>query len=429
MPARPSSMDSRMHILFLTDNFPPEVNAPASRTFEHCREWVTAGHEVTVITCAPNFPKGQVFAGYQNRIWQSEEMDGIRVIRVWSYITRNEGLIKRTLDYISFMAAAILASIFVRRVDVIVGTSPQFFTACAAYAVSTMKSRPWIFELRDIWPESIRAVGALKKERLLNLLEKLELFLYRKATAVVSVTNSFKQNLSNRGIDPGKIFVVTNGVDTSHFLPAPKDQALLVELNLNDAFVAGYIGTHGMAHGLDTVIDAAKILADSEHAAKIRIVMLGDGAQRQRLEDRAKAEGLNNIQFISSVPKSDVTRYWSILDASIIHLKKSELFKTVIPSKMFECMGMAIPILHGVEGESAEIVITNEIGVTFESENHIQLVERLLALYGDWEMRERLSRNGPLAAIQYDRKALAQKMLAVIERCVILEADSKVHVI
>ncbi len=246
---------------------------------------------------------------------------------------------------------------------------------------------------------------------------------------MVSVTNSFKQNLSNRGIDPGKIFVVTNGVDTSHFLPAPKDQALLVELNLNDAFVAGYIGTHGMAHGLDTVIDAAKILADSEHAAKIRIVMLGDGAHRQRLEDRAKAEGLNNIQFISSVPKSDVTRYWSILDASIIHLKKSELFKTVIPSKMFECMGMAIPILHGVEGESAEIVITNEIGVTFESENHIQLVERLLALYGDWEMRERLSRNGPLAAIQYDRKALAQKMLAVIERCVILEADSKVHVI
>jgi len=408
-----------MHILFLSDNFPPEVNAPASRTFEHCREWVKAGHQVTVITCVPNFPKGKVFVGYRNRVWQSEDMEGIRVIRVWSYITRNEGFAKRILDYLSFMVTAVLASLFVRRVDVIVGTSPQFFTACAAYAVGAVKRRPWIFELRDIWPESIRAVGAMKKERLLDLLERLELFLYRKATAMVSVTNAFKQNLVDRGIDPAKIFVVTNGVDTSRFAPIPKDQALLADLQLNDAFVAGYIGTHGMAHGLDTVIDAAKVLANTERAARIRIVMLGDGAHRQRLEDRAKDEGLNNIQFINSVPKSQVTRYWSILDASIIHLKKSELFTTVIPSKMFECMGMAIPILHGVEGESADIVIKHEIGLTFEPENHLALVERLLVLHDDWEVRERLARNGPLAALQYDRRALAEKMLAVIEGCAV----------
>lgn len=408
-----------MHILFLSDNFPPEVNAPASRTFEHCREWVKAGHQVTVITCAPNFPKGKVFAGYRNRVWQSEDMEGIRVIRVWSYITRNEGFAKRILDYLSFMVTAFLASLFVRRVNVIVGTSPQFFTAFAAYAVGAVKRRPWIFELRDIWPESIRAVGAMKKEHLLDVLERLELFLYRKATAVVSVTNAFKQNLVNRGIDPAKIFVVTNGVDTSRFAPIPKDQELLVDLNLNDAFVAGYIGTHGMAHGLDTVIDAAKVLINSERAARIRIVMLGDGAHRQRLEDRAKGEGLNNILFISTVPKSQVTRYWSILDASIIHLKKFELFTTVIPSKMFECMGMAIPILHGVEGESAEIVIKHEIGLTFEPENHLALVDRLLVLHDDWEVRERLARNGPLAALQYDRKALAEKMLAVIEGCAV----------
>jgi glycosyltransferase involved in cell wall biosynthesis len=406
-----------MHILFLSDNFPPEVNAPASRTFEHCREWVKAGHQVTVITCAPNFPKGKIFAGYHNRIWQSEDIEGIRVIRVWSYITRNEGFAKRILDYLSFMVTAFLASLFIRRVDVIVGTSPQFFTACAAFAVGTVKRRPWIFELRDIWPESIRAVGAIKKEWLLDLLERLELFLYRKATAVVPVTNAFKQNLVDRGIDPAKIFVVTNGVDTSRFAPIPKDQELLADLNLNDAFVAGYVGTHGMAHGLDTVIDAAKVLANSERAARIRIVMLGDGAHRQRLEKRAKGEGLNNIQFISTVPKNQVTRYWSILDASIIHLRKSELFTTVIPSKLFECMAMAIPVLHGVEGESAEIVIKYEIGLVFEPGNHLALVERLLVLHEDWEVRERLSRNGPFAALQYDRKVLAEKMLAVIEGC------------
>lgn len=406
-----------MHILFLTDNFPPEVNAPASRTFEHCREWVKSGHQVTVITCTPNFPKGKVFDGYRNRLWQSEIMDGIRVIRVWSYITRNEGFARRILDYMSYMVTAFVAALFVRRVDVIIGTSPQFFTACAAYAVSIIKCRPWVFELRDIWPESIRAVGAIKKERLLDLLESLELFLYRRATAVVSVTNAFKQNLVDRGISAEKIFVVTNGVDTSRFSPIPKDQELLAELNLKDSFVAGYIGTHGMAHGLDTLVDAAKILADSERTTRIRIMMLGDGAHRKRLEERARVEQLNNILFVNSVAKHQVVRYWSILDASIIHLKKSELFETVIPSKMFECMGMAIPILHGVEGESAEIVNQHGIGLAFEPENHFALVEQLLALHDDSDERERLARNGPVAARQYDRKMLAAKMLTIIENC------------
>jgi glycosyltransferase involved in cell wall biosynthesis len=372
---------------------------------------------VTVITCAPNFPSGKVFNGYRNRLWQAEDMEGMRVIRVWSYIARNDGFTKRIIDYLSFMVAACLAAIFVRRVDVIIGTSPQFFTACAAYATSVLKRRPWIFELRDIWPESIRTVGAMDGTRLLNLLEKLELFLYRKATRVVAVTNAFKQNLMDRGIDGAKISVVTNGVDTSRFMRIPKDQELLADLNLEGAFVAGYIGTHGMAHGLDTLIDAAHILANSPNFPDIRILMLGDGAHRERLENRAKAEGLKNIQFINSVPKHEVAKYWSILDVSIIHLKKSELFTSVIPSKMFECMGMAIPILHGVEGESAEIVHQHDIGLTFEPENHIELVERLIKLHDNRKVRERLASNGPIAALNFDRRLLAANMLSIIETC------------
>ena len=162
-----------VHVLFLTDNFPPEVNAPASRTYEHCREWVKAGHRVTVVTCAPNFPTGKVFPGYRNRLWSRETIDGIEVVRVWSYITANEGFLKRVLDYQSFMVSATIASLFVRKVDVVIGTSPQFFTACAAYAVGLVKRRPWIFELRDLWPESIKAVGAIKSGRAIAWLERL----------------------------------------------------------------------------------------------------------------------------------------------------------------------------------------------------------------------------------------------------------------
>jgi len=404
-----------MHILFLSDNFPPEVNAPASRTLEHCREWVKAGHKVTVITCAPNFPKGKLFDGYKNKLWQSEEMSGIRIIRVWTYITSNEGFAKRILDYISFMIAATIASLFVRRVDIIVGTSPQFFTACAAWAVSILKWRPWIFELRDIWPESIRVVNAMENSRLLNMMEKLELFLYKRANAIISVTHSFKRNLIERGIDGSKIHVITNGVDLERFTPMKKDISLVKKLDLEGKFVAGYVGTHGLAHGLDTLINAAQILANDPQAKDFRILMLGDGANRHSLKNMAFELGLTNIIFIDSVPKEAVAHYWSLLDVSIIHLIKSKLFTSVIPSKLFECMAMGIPVLHGVKGESADIVKSNEIGLTFEPQDATALVAGLKLLKQDETLKKRLGKNGILAARKFDRLALAKDMLIILQ--------------
>ena len=255
-----------MHILFLTDNFPPEVNAPASRTFEHCREWVRAGHKVTVITGVPNFPRGKVYEGYSNRLWQRETMEGIQVIRVWTYITANAGFAKRILDYQSFMVAATLAAPLVHKVDVVVGTSPQFFTVCAAYVISRFKRIPFVFELRDLWPESIRAVGAMQDSPWLKRLERLELFLYRKAARIVSVTQSFRRNLITRGVVPDKIEVVTNGVDSTRFRPQPRDSELAAKLGLQGKFVAGYIGTHGLAHALETLLEAARRLQNHPQA-------------------------------------------------------------------------------------------------------------------------------------------------------------------
>ena len=404
-----------MHILFLSDNFPPEVNAPASRTFEHCREWVRAGHQVTVITCAPNFPKGKVFDGYRNQLWQSEELGGIRVIRVWSYITANEGFVKRILDYQSFMVSATLAALFVRRVDVVVGTSPQFFTVCAAFVVASLKRLPWVFELRDIWPESIKAVGAMKESAAIRLLERLELFLYRQADRIVTVTHSFKQTLMRRGIDGDKIRVVTNGVDLSQFAPLEKDAELVASLGLTGKFIAGYIGTHGMAHALETLLDAALILQQLPNAKDIQIVLLGHGARKAELVAKAKAMNLHNVLFLDSVPKDQVARYWSLLDVSVIHLRKSELFTTVIPSKLFEGMGMGIPVLHGVAGESADIVRKEAVGEVFESENAKELVAGLLRLRDNPAQYEIYRQNGLSAARRYDRKALALSMLDIVK--------------
>lgn len=407
-----------MHILFLTDNFPPEVNAPASRTFEHCREWVREGHRVTVITCAPNFPKGKIFDGYRNWLWQKEMTDGIQVIRVWTYITANEGFVKRILDYQSFMVMAILGSPFVRGVDVVVGTSPQLFTTCAAYVVSRFKRIPFVFELRDLWPESIRAVGAIGNSRLLDALERVELFLYRKAARIVSVTQAFKRNLISRGVNGNKITVVTNGVDVSRFIPQPRDEELAAQLGLQGMFIAGYIGTHGLAHGLETLLEAARRLQDNPNGGDVRFLMLGDGANKAKLIEKARAMGLLNVVFVDSVPKEQVVRYWSLLDVSIIHLKKTDLFTTVIPSKLFECMGMGIPVLHGVAGESAEIVESEACGQVFEPENVDALCAGILMLKQQPELREKFRNNGLAAAGRYDRHELARKMLDEIETVV-----------
>lgn len=404
-----------MHILFLTDNFPPEVNAPASRTFEHCREWVKSGAQVTVITCAPNFPKGTVFPGYKNRFWQQETVNGIRVIRVWSYIAANEGTLKRILDYVSFMVTSSLAGLFVRKVDVVVGTSPQFFTACAAWLVGTTRRLPWVFELRDIWPESIKAVGALKDSFAIQMLERLEMFLYRKATRIVGVTHAFKEVLTRRGIDGAKIDVVTNGVDLTNFAPQKKNAELARTLGLENCFVAGYIGTHGLAHGLETLLEAARMLQEVGDADDVRLLFLGDGARKAHLMEQAKAMGLRNVVFVDSVPKAEVPLYWSLLDVSIIHLRKTELFGSVIPSKLFECMGMGIPVLHGVPGESAQIVRDEGVGEVFESDNAKELVEAVRRLRADPERFRAYQHNGLRAAKSYDRKNLAAKMLKIIK--------------
>jgi glycosyltransferase involved in cell wall biosynthesis len=415
-----------MHILFLTDNFPPEVNAPANRTFEHCREWVRAGHQVSVITCAPNFPKGAVFGGYKNRIWQTEIVDGIQIMRVWSYISANKGVVRRTLDYVSYMISAIVAAPFIKRPDLVVATSPQFFTAVAGYFVGFYRRIPFVFELRDLWPVSIQAVGAIKNgSYAIYLLGKLEMFLYHKAARIISVTHSFSTILIDRGVDGGKIDVITNGVDLSRFQPRLRDAELVERYGLEGKFVAGYIGTHGMAHALETVLETADKIRNKAGGNDFRFILLGHGARKQAMVDRARELQLDNVIFVDTVPRTEVNRYWSLLNVSIIHLKKEPTFTTVIPSKLFECMAMGIPVLHGVEGESAKIVEKNKIGLTFEPENAQELMKKLERLKNDEDLYRKLRTNCLVTAPVYERSGLAVHMLQSLEGVLVKETERK----
>jgi glycosyltransferase involved in cell wall biosynthesis len=406
-----------MNILFLTDNFPPEVNAPASRVYDHCAQWVREGHNVTVITCFPNFPLGKIFAGYKNSLFYKEDMSGIKVIRVWTFIAPNEGIFMRTFDYFSFMISSFVAGLFLRRLDVIIGTSPQFFTVISAFMLSHLKSVPWVFELRDIWPESIRAVGAIHNKTIIKTLEKLEMFLYKKADAIISVTDSFKNILKKRGINHKKIFVVKNGIDLDKFTPLKKDRKLTDLFSLENKFVVGYIGTHGLAHSLETVLFAAhQLQKQSENS--YHFLLLGDGARKKYLITLSKQLNLKNVNFLNSVSKDNVPKYWSLLDASIIHLKKDKLFTSVIPSKIFESMGMGIPILLGLRGEAARIINQDKVGITFSPENYKELVIGLKKMKGNKKLRKQFIDNCITVAPNYNRKKLANDMLNVLKKIV-----------
>src|SRR5450759_2429719 len=399
-----------MKLLFLTDNFPPEVNAPATRTFEHCREWAKLGIDVTVITCFPNFPEGKLFKGHKNRLYKIEETEGIKVVRVFTYITANEGLLKRTIDYISFGVAAFIAGLFIKT-DLIIVTSPQFFAAVWARRLAFVKRKPWVMEVRDLWPESIKTVGAMKDNFVIRYLEKQEMRLYRSASHIITVTDTFKERISERGIKPDKISVVKNGANHSLYTPRTKNQKILSELVLDNKFIVGFIGTLGMAHKLDFIIEASEKIKDPS----IHFLFVGAGAEKKNLEKLVQKKKVKNATLLGMISKEAVPEYLSILDVSLINMKKSENFKTVIPSKIFESCAMGKPILLGVDGEARRMIESYPAGLYFEPEDENDFLEKLYKIKMDKDLYLNLTRGCKQLAEDYDRVKLARRMAGVLE--------------
>lgn len=406
------NVDKPIKLLFLTDNFPPEVNAPATRTFEHCREWVESGIDVTIITCAPNFPTGVVYPGYHNKFFQKEFIAGIKVIRVWSYMASNQGTLKRILDYISFGVSSFFAGLFIKS-DLIIATSPQFFTAVSGFALSVFKRKPWVMEVRDLWPESIRAVNAMNvSTRLWDWIESVELFLYRQAKKIIVVTDSFKDNLTRRGIDQNKIHIIKNGVLIDAFnIHQDNENPMDKYPQLNGKFIIGYLGTHGMAHKLDFILHCAEKLKPQND---VHFLFIGDGAEKSLLLKLKAQLNLENVTMLPAIAKKDIVVFLSLFNAALIPLKKSDLFRTVIPSKIFESAAMRIPIILGVQGESQELIEKYHAGICFEPENEGEFISAILKLKNDPIFYNKIKSGCIELAKDFDRKKFALEMLKSI---------------
>ena len=406
-----------MRILFLSHYFPPEVNAPARRTFDHSVRWARAGHDVTVVTCAPNCPDGIVYDGYKNTVRrQIEHIEGVRVVRVWTHLAPNAGTVRRIVTYLSYMLSATLASSRLPRPDVVVATSPQFFCGWAGLLVSWLKWVPFVLEIRDIWPESIQAVGAIRNPLLLRVLGIMERAMYRGANHIVTVGQGYQERILKKAGATDSISVIANGADLEQFAPDGPHERLLHKWDLEDRFVCSYVGTIGMAHGLEVVLEAAKIL-EQKGRHDIGFCIVGDGAARQRLEDQARRTGLDGmVVFAGRQPTEEIPAILASSGACLIHLKDCGLFGTVIPSKIFETMAMGRPIIMGVRGEARDIVMEAGAGVEMEPESAESLVQAVERLADDSHFASRLGHSArEYVAKHYNRDVLAERFLLLLQ--------------
>lgn len=397
-----------MRILFFTHYYTPEGNAPATRVSALAERWVKAGHEVTVITCAPNVPNGIVYEGYENKRTE-ETINGVKVVRVKTYLAANKGAVKRMLNFVSYFVSALWAALWMKKADVVIATSPQIFCGYAGVWYKRLKGAKLVTEIRDIWPESMGAVGAKIPGLAYKALEMIERAMYRSCEALVTVGEGYRQRLIEKGVDEKKISIVMNGTDLETYSPREKNRELLKAHGLEGKFVVSYIGTVGMACGLEVVLEAAKKVPEN-----VAFVIVGDGAHRVQLEEAAK--GLKNVVFTGRQPKSSMPDWVSSSDANLVHLKKTELFTTVMPSKIFESAGCQRPIIMGVDGFAKKLVMDAGAGVDMVPEDAESLAKCVETLVKDAALCEQLGRNAyENIAKVHNRDQQAKDYISILE--------------
>ncbi len=404
-----------MRIVWLCHYFTPEIGAPQARLLELSRAMLAAGHAVGAVTCFPNHPTGTLRPEDVGARRRQDDIDGVDVHRCWSYVTPNRGFVRKVLGHLSFMwtgRAGLTRAAAVSRPDVVIVSSPTFFSVITAWWWCRWRRIPFVFEVRDLWPAVFVDLGVLRNRLLIWVLERLEMFLYRRAARVVTVTGRFADHIAERGIARDQLAVITNGVDQRRFTPGPRDDALAEAEGLADAFVVLYLGAHGISHALARMLDAAELVAD---LADVRFVFVGEGAEKDALVEAARERGLENVVFHAGVPKDDVSRWYRLADVGLVPLRDVPLFHTFIPSKMFELMAAGLPFVASVAGEAREILERGGGARIVDPEDAAGIAREVRALHADPELRARLARDGrAFVEREYTRERLADDYVRVL---------------
>jgi glycosyltransferase involved in cell wall biosynthesis len=402
-----------LKILLITQYFPPEIGAGSNRAYEHANIWSNLGAKVTVLTCFPNYPDGIIHENYKKYIKLEETINKINVLRTFTYATPNKGVVRRSISYFSFMFSSIIQGYFnAKDHDIIIATSPPITIGISGLVLSKLTKIPLVFDVRDLWPASIVQLGQIRNKYVIKSLEFLEKYIYKHASLIVSVTDSYIPIIEAKGINKKKIKKISNGVDISLFKPLEKDQSLINTLELNNKFIVSYFGTLGLSHSIITILKTAELLINSKD---IMFFIIGDGAEKDDLIKYAKSKNINNVKFKKFVEKKELNKYYSISDVMLVPLRNIPLFKHVIPSKIFEIMAMELPLILSVEGEAKEIIRRANSGLLVKPEDPISLKEAIMYLKNNEKQRKKLGSNGRIfVENEFNREILAKKYLEIL---------------
>jgi len=381
-----------MHFLILTQYFPPEVGGAQIRLYSIAKQLIRKGNKVTIVTSMPNYPAGKIVPSYRKKFYLREKIDNIPVIRTWVYPFSCNSITVRLLNYFTFAFSSIYGILSISKPDVIFVESPPIFLGISGYLTSRLKRCPYIFNVSDLWPDSVREMGIIKNRFLLKLAEMLESFLYKKALIVNGVTEGIVDALKNeKQVFKDKVLFLPNGVDSEIFKPLPEDKQLAINLQIQGKKIFIYAGLHGYAQGLETLIQSARALKQRED---IFFLLVGDGPEKRNLISMAQKQGLKNIGFLPPCPFYDMPKLFSISLASIVLLRRIDLFKGAIPSKIFSALSCRVPVIYSGEGECARIIREANCGIVVEPENPKVLAEAVSDLADDTEPAYNLGSHG-----------------------------------
>ena len=411
-----------MKILYISQYFYPEMGAAAARVFEISRYWAALGNEVTVLTCFPNYPDGKIYDGYKDKNGKpyfTETIDGVNVIRLLTYPTHLRSSARRGLNYMSSLVTSSIAVPFLKKNDLVIGTSPPLFMGLPALLYSRLRGIPFVFEVRDLWPEVISAVGVGEKGSFTyKVFDRTASLLYDKSDLVVALTESFKETMINeRGISAEKITVIENAVDTDFFKPRPLEPGALGDLGLQNKFVVSYVGTIGFTHGVEIALKAAEEL--KSRIPDLVFLFVGDGSDKERLMKIKEEKKLDNVIFTGKQPREKIPEFLNASAVSLVLSTGDPLFQKTIFAKVFEPMACSNPVIVGAEGETRKIIERARSGIGFQPGSVNGLVDAITTLYANPAMREEFGHNGrKFVEEEFSREKKAADYLQALEEVV-----------
>jgi len=401
-----------MRVLLLSQWYAPE---PEIKVHLLAKGLVLRGHQVTSITGFPNYPQGRVYPGYRQRFRQWEEMDGVRVLRLPLYPSHDQSAVRRSLNYLSFAASASLfGPVLCGLVDVMWVYHPPLTVGLSAWWIGLLRRVPFVYEIQDMWPETLIVSGMMDDSVAIGWLEKLAQFVYRRAAAITVISPGFKRNLVGKGVPADKIYVTPNWADEEVYRPVSRDDALAAKHGLAGRFNVVYGGNIGAAQGLHNVIEAASLLLD---IPEVQFVFIGDGVEQEALQQMVQERGLDNVRFLGRQPIREMPRFFALADALLVHLKRAPLFEITIPSKTLAYLACGRPILGVVSGDPADVIRNAGAGIISPQENPAALAQTVRSLYAmPSAERETMGQAGRRAFLaNYTRRVLVDRYEALLK--------------